>query len=120
MIRWVLVAILALSDDAAKVAPPDPAQLMSVRAELQAWVQAHVVAGGGEQERLQRLLHFLSEPEPGLAMVCRADATQSVAPAYLNRQANCVNYTMLFLVLAKQARLDAYPQETEEILEWQQ
>ncbi len=121
MISWVLVAVLALSGDAAEVAPPDPAQLMSVPSELQARVQAQVIAGGGgEQQRLQRLLHLLSDQEPGLAMVYRADATQSVAQAYLNRQANCVTYTMLFLALAQQARLDAYPQETEETLEWQQ
>lgn len=121
MISWVLAAALVLSGSAADVAPPDPAQLMAVPAELQARVHAQVIAPGrGQQQRLQRLLRFLSDEAPGLAMVYRDNATQSVAEAYLNRQANCVTYTMLFLALAQQVGLEAYPQEIDETLEWQQ
>jgi Flp pilus assembly protein TadD len=43
-----------------------------------------------------------------------------VAEAYLDRQANCVTYTLMFLALARLAGLEAYPQEIEEILSWQQ
>ncbi|NDK40278.1 tetratricopeptide repeat protein [Pseudoxanthomonas gei] len=122
MISWVLAAALALPGAGAEVAPPpDPVTLMVVPAELRARMQAQVIEPArGEHQRLQRLLRFLSDDEPGLAMLYNDEATQSVAEAYLNRQANCVTYTMLFLALAQQAGLDAYPQEIEETLAWQQ
>lgn len=121
MIGWVLVAALALQGDVVDVAPPDPAQLMVVPVELQARVQAQVNdPGRGEQERLRRLLAMLSDGEQGLAIQYRDEATQTVAEAYFSRQANCVTYTMLFLALAERAGLEAYPQEIEETLAWQQ
>ncbi|MET0893506.1 MAG: tetratricopeptide repeat protein [Pseudoxanthomonas sp.] len=122
MISWVLAAALALPGARSDLAiPPEPATLMAVPAELRDRMQSQVIEPGrGEHQRLQRLLRFLSDDEPGLAMLYNDEATQSVADAYLNRQANCVTYTMLFLSLAQQAGLDAYPQEIEETLAWQQ
>ena len=121
MIGWLLAAALLLPGDNANLAPPDPAGLMAVPAELKARLQAQVISPSrGEYQRLQHLLGFLADDEPGLAMLYRDDATQSVTDAYLNRQANCVTYTMLFLALAREAGLDAYPQEIRETLAWQQ
>lgn len=94
---------------------------MTVPPELHAQLQTQVVdRGGTEYERLKLLLDFMSGGEPGLAMQYRDDATQTVAEAFLNRQANCVTYTLMFLALAQQAGLEAYPQEIDETLAWQQ
>lgn len=121
MVSWALAAALALTTGAVDVAPPDREQIMAVPPELHARLQTQVVdRGGTEYERMKRVLAFMSEDEHGLAMQYRDDATQTVAEAFLNRQANCVTYTMMFLALAQQAGLEAYPQEIDETLAWQQ
>jgi Flp pilus assembly protein TadD len=123
MIAWLLAATLALPVSTAgpETAPPLPEQVMAVPPQLQAQLQAEVIGPArGELDRLQRLGRFLDDGERGLGLRYREDATYTVAEAYLNRQANCVTYTLVFLALAHLAGLEAYPQEIEEILSWQQ
>ena len=94
---------------------------MAVPPQLQTQLQAQVIAPAhGDLDRLQRLLRFIGDGELGLGLQYREDATYTVAEAYLNRQANCVTYTLMFLALARLAGLEAYPQEIEETLSWQQ
>ena len=123
MIAWVLAAALALPVSVAlpEAAPPPPEQVMSVPPRLQAQLQAEVIdPARGELDRLRRLVWFMADDERGLGLLYREDATSTVAEAYLNRQANCVTYTLVFLALARLAGLEAYPQEIEETLSWQQ
>lgn len=120
MSTWLLAAALSLAG-APAVAPPVRAQIMEVPTELQADLRARVLeAGRSDRERLERLLDFLADTEHGLAMKYRDDATLTVAEAYRTRQANCLTYTLLFIALAQLAGLDAYPQEIDETLAWQQ
>ena len=121
MTSWMLAAALGLSATLGDGAPPDRAQIMAVPPELRAQLQTQVIDRGRTQnERLRRLLDFMSDGEHGLDMQYRDDATQTVTEAFLNRQANCVTYTLMFLALAQQAGLEAYPQEIQETLSWQQ
>jgi Flp pilus assembly protein TadD len=123
MIVWVLVAALALPVPVAvpEAVPPTPGQVMAVPPPLQAQLQAEVIdPARGDLDRLQRLVRFMDDGERGLGLQYREDATRTVAEAYLDRQANCVTYTLVFLALARLAGLEAYPQEIEEILSWQQ
>ena len=123
MIVWVLVAALALPVPVAapEAVPPPPGQVMAVPPPLQARLQAEVIdPARGDLDRLQRLVRFMDDGERGLGLQYREDATHTVAEAYLDRQANCVTYTLMFLALARLAGLEAYPQEIEEILSWQQ
>jgi Flp pilus assembly protein TadD len=126
MIGWALAAALAWSIPTGEPvrpdhAPPAPAQIMAVPPELRALVQERVNApGGGHWQRLQRLIGLMSISQDGLRLEYRDDATQTVEQAYLNRQVNCLTYTLVFLALAREAGLDAYPQEIEETLAWQQ
>ena len=123
MIAWILAATLALPVSVAvpETAPPTPEQVMAVPPQLQAQLQAEVIGPArGDLDRLQRLVRFMDDDERGLGLQYREDATYTVAEAYLSRQANCVTYTLVFLALAHLAGLEAYPQEIEEILSWQQ
>ena len=123
MIAWVLAAALALPVPAAapETAPPTREQVVAVPLPLQMQLQAEVIAPArSELDRLQRLTWFMDDGEHGLGLQYRDDATYTVTEAYLNRQANCVTYTLVFLTLAHLAGLEAYPQEIEETLSWQQ
>ena len=126
MIGWALVAALALSAPAdehalAEDAPPTPAQVMAVPPALQVLVKERVNAPGrGHSQRLQRLIELMSTRQDGLRLEYHDDATQTVEQAYLDRQVNCLTYTLVFLALAREAGLDAYPQEIDETLAWQQ
>lgn len=126
MIGWALAAALALSPPAGEHArpqhaPPDPAQIMAVPPALRALVQERVNAPGrGHWQRLQRLTELMSTSQDGLRLEYHDQATQTVDQAFLNRQVNCLTYTLVFLALAREAGLDAYPQEIDETLAWQQ
>ena len=123
MIVWVLAVALALPmpGTTTQAAPPTREQVVAVPPPLQAQLQAEVIAPARSQlDRLQRLVRFISDGEHGLGVQYQEDATYTVTEAYLNRQANCVTYTLMFLTLAHLAGLEAYPQEIEETLSWQQ
>lgn len=121
MIGWALAVALALPTPAGGNAPPDRAQIMAVPPELHALVEERVNAPGrGQMQRLRRLIDLMSVSGDGLRLEYDDQATQTVGQAYLNRQANCLTYTLIFLALAREAGLDVYPQEIEETLSWQQ
>jgi tetratricopeptide (TPR) repeat protein len=126
MIGWALAAALALSAPAGELVrpdhePPDPAQIMAVPPALSALVQERVNAPGRSQsQRLRRLIELMSTGQDGLRLEYYDDATQTVEQAYLNRRVNCLTYTLVFLALAREAGLDAHPQEIDETLSWQQ
>jgi Flp pilus assembly protein TadD len=121
MIGWALATALALSTPPGDAAPPPPARIMAVPPELQALVQERVnQPGRGQMQRLRRLIELMSASADGLRLEYNEEATQTVEQAYLDRQANCLTYTLMFLALAREAGLNAYPQEIEETLAWQQ
>ena len=121
MIGWALAAVLALSSPTGDNAPPDRTEIMAVPPDLRALVQEQVSAPGrGQSQRLRRLIDLMSISPQGLRLEYHDDATQTVEQAYLNRRVNCLTYTLVFLALAREAGLDAYPQEIDETLSWQQ
>lgn len=95
---------------------PAPHDLMALPEELRTRLHDEVLDGRtGPHQRLERLGHFMFEPE-GLGMTYREDANLSVAEAYDLRTGNCLTFTMLFVALAREAGLDVAPQEIEAIL----
>ena len=126
MIGWALAAALALSAPTGEHArrdhePPEPARIMAVPPALRALVQEQVNAPSrGQSQRLRRLIELMSTRQDGLRLEYHDDATQIVEQAYLDRRVNCLTYTLVFLALAREAGLDAYPQEIDETLSWQQ
>jgi Flp pilus assembly protein TadD len=126
MFAWALAAALAVStpapaavpDSAADIVPP--AQVMALPPALQTQFHNIVLADQPVPVvRLERLVHFMFDAD-GLGMTYEDDATYSVEQAYASRKANCLTFTLLFLALAREAGLDAYPQEISETLVWRQ
>jgi tetratricopeptide (TPR) repeat protein len=122
MFSWILLAALALP---APVPPaiPDPIpqdRIMALPPELRAQVRDVVLAGDpAPMLRFQRLMNFVVD-DHGLGMTYQEDATYTVAEAYATRKANCLTFTLLVLALAKEAGLEAYPQEVGETLSWRE
>jgi Flp pilus assembly protein TadD len=95
-------------------------EVMALPAPLRERLQAQVLHGSpGPHERLERLGAFMFAPE-GLGMNYVENANLTVAQAYESRTANCLTFTLLFLALAKEAGLEATPQEIEQILGFRQ
>ncbi|WP_235580254.1 tetratricopeptide repeat protein [Rhodanobacter sp. Soil772] len=91
---------------------------MAVPPELRAQLQQQVIdAGGSGRSRLERLVGFLFQ-KPGLGMEYSADATSTVEQAYRTRKANCLTFTLLTVVLARESGLQAYGQELDDIVAW--
>ena len=122
MIGWLLAAAFALpSVPAEAIAVPAPLEVMAVPQELRTMLRTRVLeAGHTPSQRLQLLMTLMSSNEAGLGMNYRDDATHTVAQGFASRQANCLTYTLMFLALAREAGLQAHPQEIDETLAWQQ
>jgi Flp pilus assembly protein TadD len=121
MLGSVLVALLSVSSPGLADAPLDsPMQAMALPAELRERVQDYVLAGAPSQRtRFNRLLHLLFDKD-GLGLTYQDDATLSVTQSYAQRTTNCLSFTLLFVALAREAGLDAVPQEFRETLGWHQ
>lgn len=134
MVTWAYAAILAWSVavpapavSSASVAPvtsvvlpmPRPEQVMAVPPELHALLQQQVIAvGGSGRSRLERLTALLTGKPPGLGISYAADATLTVDEAYRTRKANCLTFTLLLVALAREAGLQAYGQELDDVVTW--
>jgi Flp pilus assembly protein TadD len=122
MLSWVFSAVLALSPSAMGFEPTvePPTQAMALPPALRVRLQEDVLTGAPSQRtRFNRLLHLVFDQD-GLGLIYQDDATASVARTYATRTANCLSFTMLFIALAREAGLDAYPQEIPETLAWYQ
>jgi len=127
MFPWLLALALTVSAPVpAAVAypapvPAPPEQVMAMPPALQARLHDEVLADRpSPSQRLERLAHFMFDAQSGLGMTYQEDATYTVEGAYDTRKANCLAFTMLFLALAREAGLDAYPQEILQTLAWHQ
>ncbi|HEY0502158.1 MAG TPA: tetratricopeptide repeat protein [Lysobacter sp.] len=117
---WVAVVMALALQAGLACAQPAPGELMTLPVELRQRLHAEVLDGRhGAQQKLDRLGRFMFEPE-GLGMTYQEDANHSVAQAYATRTANCLTFTLLFVALAREAGLDAAPQEIEDTLAWRQ
>jgi Flp pilus assembly protein TadD len=129
MLEWLLAAALAFSTPAAetgtRIAPlratiASPEEVMALPPELQLRLHAEVVDSQATRtQRFQRLVDFMFDPK-GLGMTYQDEPTPTVAEAYASRKANCLGFTLLFLALAQEADVDAWPQEIRETLSWRQ
>lgn len=113
------IAVLLAASALSSAPEPVPAeQVTFVPAELQAQVRERIGGRGTPQEqRLQQLVDFVFSPD-GLALQYGTDSTLTIEQAYQVRQANCLSFTLLFVALARQAGLDAFVQETDQVLAW--
>ncbi|UYB51001.1 tetratricopeptide repeat protein [Xanthomonas sp. AM6] len=92
---------------------------MQVPPALHALVQQRVDPHASREQRLQQLVRLAFDAD-GLDLQYDAKATHSVAESYATRRVNCLSFTLLFVVLARDAGLDAQVQEVGRVLSWYQ
>ncbi len=122
MVSWIFGLLLgwAAAANEPDIPAPAPTQVLSLPAELRARFHAEVMARTRTPEqRLDRLVAFVFEPQ-GLGMTYAHEGTYTVEQSYAMRKANCLGFTLLFLALAREAGLDARPQEIRQTLNWHQ
>lgn len=99
----------------------EPAEsVTALPAELRQRFHEDVLSSpASERQRLEQVLHFMLDAD-ALAITYDQGATYSVEQTYTRRQANCLSFTLMFLALAREAGIDARPQEIEDTLSWHQ
>lgn len=123
MQAWVLVVALlsfwpAASASDLQPLPADWQSLTAVPAEVLDGLQREVVQVAARPgERMERLVAWMFSPA-GLAFEYDNARTRSVAETLNERRGNCLSFTLAFVVLAREAGLNAYLQETDDVLVW--
>lgn len=122
MLATVLATALLVSRPTAVAtqAAEAPAQVMALPPELRARLKNEVIdRSSSQRERFNRLLHLVFDPG-GLDLAYQPDSTLSVAQSYARHSINCLSFSMLFTAMAREAGLDAQPQEIRKTLAWRQ
>ncbi|KQY52336.1 tetratricopeptide repeat protein [Lysobacter sp. Root494] len=102
------------------VAVEPAASVTAVPAELRQRFHDEVLSSPATgRQRLEQVLHFMLDAD-ALAITYDQGATYTVEQTYAQRRANCLSFTLLFLALAREAGIDARPQEIEDTLSWHQ
>lgn len=118
MMNLAMAAVLAVSMPAPGLEPPTRDQIMAVPAELQAQLRDQVILKSrSKEQRLRLLLDFVSS-DNGLTLAYDDETTRTVEETYRSGRANCLSFTLLFVALAREAGLKAYPQEYDQVLAW--
>lgn len=121
MATWLFALALALSPAPMPEAdaPPAPAEIMAIPAPLRSqFAQWNGDAVRGPEQRLEQLVTFLFDETRGLGLQYHFEANHTVAEVYATRQVNCLSFTLITVALAREAGLDAYAQEIEDVLTW--
>lgn len=125
MFSVMLATILALSGVPASAGesmpfdiPPSPDQVLAIPEGLQRDFRDRVLnASSSPEQRLNRLADFMLD-EGGLGLKYMPSATNTITEAYAARQVNCLSFTLMFVVLARKAGLQAYGQQIDRVLAW--
>lgn len=116
MTTWAMVAALALTTPAPGPVLPNWEDVVAVPPGLHAQFDAQILQQlQTPQQRVQRIVEFMLGPK-GLALEYDLETTRSVAETLHDRRGNCLSFTLTFVTLARKAGLDAYVQETDQVL----
>lgn len=125
MLNVVLALALALQpagavQDAVAHAdlPPPPEQVLAIPDELQARFQAQVLDRTHSQEQRMYLLPKFLFDQDGLGLTYDSHASHTIAESYQTSKVNCLAFTLLALTLAREAGLNAYPQQITRVMAW--
>lgn len=84
--------------------------------ELRQALQTRVVARSAPGlDRVEKLLAFMLDEE-GMGLRYLEQPTYDVAESYRRRTVNCLSFTLMFVALAREAGVRAYPQASDETL----
>ncbi|MGQ0798769.1 MAG: tetratricopeptide repeat protein [Pseudomarimonas sp.] len=113
MLFFATTAVVVAGDDASD-------DLLAIPDDMRVRFENEVMTGSGSSlARLERLMGFVFDAD-GLGMVYDENATHTVAESWATRRANCLGFSAMFLALAREAGLEAYPQEIRETLAWRE
>lgn len=120
MMTWAMAVALALSTHIPGPELPSWEEVVAVPPELHAQFDAQVLQKTrSPAQRVQQIVEFMLGPE-GLALEYDLETTRTVAETFRDRRGNCVSFTLTFVALAREAGLDAYVQEADQVLIWLQ
>lgn len=120
MAPWATL-LLAMSVLSPGTTPLPRERIMALPPELEAVVHERILIGRGQsrEQRLAAVADYVYG-EHGLALTYDGERTLTVAEVAEERTANCLSFTLLFVALAREAGLNAYAQEVEQVLAWYQ
>lgn len=99
--------------------PLTPEQVLAVPAWLEALVRDRVIEPNTSREkRIENLIELMFGPE-GLALAYDSGTTRTITESATDHKANCLSFSLMFVTLARRAGIDAYVQESSNVLAWQ-
>ena len=116
--NWILGGALALNLMLNAAGPPAPEEVMELPPELSELLDQKVLLRASSAEGLQQLLVDFLFSSSGLNFKYEVEPTRSVADTFQSRKGNCLSFTLLFIALAREAGLEAYPREVNAPLSW--
>ena len=105
-----------LSPNSIRREPIPPEQVVAIPPALLERLQHEVIAPTrSRNKRLDLLVQLLFEPT-GLALQYDGTRTRTIAESTAEGKINCLTFALLFTALARHAGIDAYVQETDQVL----
>ena len=106
--------VLGLPEDrSARVDSPD---VLTLSAEMRAYVDEHVTAGAEKNVRLQQLTAVVTNYDR--FRLDYDETTRTAAAAFRDRRGNCLSFSAMFVAMARHAGLDAHFQEVDTPPDW--
>ena len=107
----------APADDLERILALEPADILRVTPEMEAFLEEHIGRDQVRATRLRSLLDAIFNPD-GLGVTYGNSRTKTAAEAFEEASGNCLSFTMMFVTLARQLELDAYFVEVAEVTSW--
>lgn len=116
--NWLIGTTLLAGAVTAGPLPPAPEEVLALPPELSQRLHEEIIGAETRQEnRLDRLVNFMFTSH-GLAFEYTVEPTTSVSDTFSAGRGNCLSFTLLFMALAQEAGLRAYPREVDVPLGW--
>jgi Flp pilus assembly protein TadD len=98
------------------VALVDEAEVLAVRPEMRAFLEAHVIRSASRLVRLQQLAHALIRQ--GYFGLQYDEVTRTASETFHTRRGNCLSFCNMFVAMARDLGLDVYFQEVDTPPDW--
>jgi tetratricopeptide (TPR) repeat protein len=99
--------------------PPPAHDVIAVPEELRSRVRKMVIEPSTSRDRRLEALVSLLFDDTGYALQYDGSMTRTVAQSVADRRANCLSFSLLFVAAARDVGIQAYVQETDHVLAWQ-
>ncbi|QKK01353.1 MAG: hypothetical protein HND55_01045 [Pseudomonadota bacterium] len=108
---WLIAPVAWLGIILGEALPPAPETVMALPPELAARIERDIVAAtASPAARIDRLTEYMFL-ESGLGFDYQDLPTRNAAGTWSAGRGNCLSFTLLFLAMAREAGLNAFPRE---------